>query len=156
MGLKNTQSKLTGIESLIKGGKRVRGKHSPISFLINGTPTPLKIKNLYMLSTKFKYFSIFQLKNYLKTPKLRTFLAITLASQSSDLLVSVAKNLITPGKALKLIQYSVFPSTLRINLLLLIELEDNQVLNESIELLNHIRQEFRKKLDKINFIMQNE
>jgi hypothetical protein len=139
-----------------QGSRKLKGKFPPISFLVNGNPKILKIKSIISLGGEFKNLYLLTLKNYLKDPKHRTFLAVSLASQSSDLLVSLAKDLIRDSNALKLIQYSLYTNTLRINLLLMIELDNIQSFSNAVEVLKVIRQDFRKKLDKISSLMEND
>ncbi len=154
--LKEFQGELKENLGKFRDSKKLRGKFSPISFLIKGTPKTLKIKSIISLGGEYKNFFLFKLKNYMKTPKIRFFLSVSLASQSSDLLVSLAKEFVSESQTLKLIQYSIYPNTLRINLLLLIELDVNQSFSNAVEVLKVIRQEFRKKLDKINKLIENE
>lgn len=159
MGIKEIQSIIKEINANLeryKGSKKLKGNYPPFSFLVNDVPKTLKIKTILSLGVNFKNFYLIELKNFEKDPKNRYFLANSLASQSSDLLVSLAKGFITEGKELKLIQYSLYPNTLRINLLLLIELDEIQTFSNAVEVLTHIRQEFRKKLDKITTLMENE
>ncbi|MFW9970681.1 MAG: hypothetical protein ACFFDF_10810, partial [Candidatus Odinarchaeota archaeon] len=106
---------------IIKDTKKIRGKHSPILELVNNIPQSLRVENIYDLNRKEKYFHLLIVRNYSKKPKLRYFLAISLANNSSDLLVQLARDYALKNN-LKLIQYSIFPKTLRILLLLLKEL----------------------------------
>lgn len=158
MELKNFQLLFKEISERSKEGKKLKGKYPPISFLVKGVPKTLKIKSIISLGGDLKNIYLFRLKNYLKSPnpKSRYFLTVILAYQSSDLLVSLAKDFISGSKALKLIQYSIYPNTLRVNLLLLIELDNTQSFSNAVEMLEGIRQEFRKKLDKITTLMENE
>jgi len=156
MGLKQIESELKELSKILKGAKKLKAKYPPISFLVDGLPKTLKIKNIYSMGRDYKNFYVFHLKNYKKIPKTRWFLAISLASQSSDLLVSLAKEYMKKSKALRLIQYSIYPNTLRINLLLIIELDANQSYSNAVEVFTDLRKDFRKKLDKINNLIENE
>ncbi|MFW9821038.1 MAG: hypothetical protein ACFFE5_15650, partial [Candidatus Thorarchaeota archaeon] len=89
-----------------------------------------------------------------KKPKLRYFLAISLAYNSSDLLVQFAREFALKT-GLKLIQYSVFPKTLRIQLLLLKELNKIEDYANSIDILKTYRKEFRGILLKIKNLIDN-
>jgi hypothetical protein len=139
---------------LIKETKKVRGKHSPISELVDNVPQSLKVEKLYDLSKKEKYCFLFIVRNYSKKPKLRYFLAVSLAYNSSDLLVQFAREYALKND-LKLIQYSVFLKTLRIQLLLLKELKKIEDYANSINILKIYRKEFRGTLLKIKNLLEN-
>ncbi len=102
----------------------------------------------YDLSEKFKNLYLFIVKNYLKQPKERYFLAVILASQSSDLLVSLA-NEFAQKNALKLVQYAINPKQLRVSLISLKEIENIEDYSFLVELLKEFRAFFRKMLGKI-------
>ncbi|MFX0023567.1 MAG: hypothetical protein ACFE9S_14670 [Candidatus Hermodarchaeota archaeon] len=138
----------------IKERKKVRGKHSPISELVDNVPQSLKVEKLYDLSKKEKYSFLLVTRNYSKKPKLRYFLAISLAYNSSDLLVQFARDFALKDD-LKLIQYSIFPKTLRIQLLLLKELKKVEDYGKSINILKSNRKEFRSTLLKVKTIIEN-
>ncbi len=138
----------------IKEGKKVRGKHSPISEFVDNVPQSLKVEKLYDLNIKEKYCFLLITRNYNKKPKLRYFLAISLAYNSSDLLVQFARDFALKDD-LKLIQYSIFPKTLRIQLLLLKELKNVEDYANSINILKSNRKEFRSTLLKVKTIIEN-
>ncbi|MFX1501142.1 MAG: hypothetical protein ACFFDH_09295, partial [Promethearchaeota archaeon] len=133
---------------IIKKAKKIRGKHAPISEGVNNIFKPLKIENFYDLSKQEKHFYFFTAKNYSKQPKLRYFLAISIANNSSDLLVQLSREYAVQNK-LKIIQYSIFPKTLRVQLLLLKEIEKIEDYAIFLKKLNEIRKDFRSKLIKI-------
>jgi hypothetical protein len=85
----------------------------------------LKVKNIYQLKDTLKNTYLIVVKNYKKEPKIRYFLAHSLASVSSDLLVYLARDFAREHN-LKLIQYSLYPKLLRLNLLCLKELTDSE------------------------------
>lgn len=142
-------------KEIIKNLKKIKGKFPPLSEIVDRTTKILPIKAVYDLSSIHKNFYLFIIKNYSKQPKRRYFLAITLAFQSSDLLVSLARDYIRDNKELKLIQYSIHPVHHRVNLLLMKELTKIKDYEDSIELLIPMRQSFRKKLDKIKTFLEN-
>ena len=107
------------------------------------------------MSEKDKNCFLFIVKNYAKTPKLRFFLSISLANNSSDFLVELAKDYAIKND-LKLIQYSIFPRMLRIQLLLIKELKQFEDYNNFLEKLTIIRRKFRAKLVKIKNLVENE
>ncbi len=129
--------------------KKIKGKFPPISELVNKVPKTLKINAILDLSSTAKNFYLFIVKNHSNQQKIRYFLTVSLATQSSDLLVSLAREYVTTHKDLKLIQYSIHPIHNRVNLLLLKELKIIEDYKDSIELLKPIRQNFRRKLEKI-------
>jgi hypothetical protein len=140
---------------LIKNIKKVRGKHAPISEIVNSVPKTLIVEKIYDLRENYKNFFLFIVKNYSKVPKLRYFLALSLAYTSSDLLVQLAMEFAVKND-LKLIQYSIFPKTLRIQLLLLKEIVDIKDYANSIEKLKSYRKEFRHKLGQVKNLVENE
>ena len=140
---------------IIKNLKKLRGKHSPISETVDNTPRTLLIEKIYDLSEIYKNFFLLIVKNYSKQPKSRYFLAISLANNSSDLLVQLAMEY-TARNELKLIQYSIFPKTFRIQLLLLKEIKKIEDFTESIKKLKSFRKEFRFKLGQVKNLIENE
>ncbi len=131
-----------------KKAKKVRGKHSPISELVENELRILKIKKIYNL-TDVNNSYIFEAKNYSNSPKKRYFLVISLVSQSSDFLAGIAKKFCKNNEGIKLIQYCIFLDSFRINLLALKELKTVRDYENSIALLLELRKNFRKKLMSI-------
>ena len=86
---------------------------------------------------------------------MRYYLAITLAENSSDLLVQFAKEFAIEND-LKLIQYSLYPKTLRIQLLSLKEIKEPKDYINSLEILKVFRKKFRDKLGRIKKFVENE
>lgn len=153
------KSDLTDLKSFVKRefmkeAKKVRGKHSPISERVDNVPQSLKVKKIYDLNKKERYSFLLITRNYIKKPKLRYFLAISLAYNSSDLLVQFARDFALKDD-LKLIQYSIFPKTLRIQLLLLKELKKVEDYANSINILKSNRKLFRSTLLKAKTIIEN-
>jgi len=142
-------------KDLIKVIKKIKGKHPPISEIADKQIKILKIKAVYDLNPKSGIYYLFIVKNHSNQPKIRYFLTISLASQSSDLLVSLAKEELKREAELKLIQYSIHPEHNRVNLLLLKELMTMTDYSETISSFKAIRQSFRKKLDKIKTLIEN-
>ncbi|MFX1316200.1 MAG: hypothetical protein ACFE9T_10075 [Promethearchaeota archaeon] len=158
-----TRKPLSAIRSLkdfiknnvIKNAKKLRGKYTPISEIVNDVPKTLKIKEIYELQGNNKNLYLIISNNYTKVPKIRYFLVVSLASQSSDFLVSLAKNFAKRNN-LKLIQYSIFPKTLRINLLLIKELNDVEDYSKSIQILKNFRIVFQNRLINFRSLIENE
>jgi len=139
---------------VIKKGNKLKGKHAPISEIIDRIPKSLSIDKIIDLGEKKKNYFLLIVKNYIKQPKFRYFLAISLANNSSDLLVHIAKDYAIEND-LKLIQYSIFPKTLRIQLLLLKEIKKVDDYTNYITKLSNIRKEFRINLGKIKDLLEN-
>ena len=140
--------------NVIKSAIKLKGKFAPFSESVDKIPKTLQIKRIYKLKEQLKNFFLIIVKNYSNQPKVRYFLAIILASQSSDFLVSLAKDYATRNN-LKLIQYSLFPKK-RINLLSLKEIRTIEDYSSSIELLKDFKKKFRKTLEKIRTLVENE
>ncbi len=134
--------------NVIKSAIKLKGKFAPFSELVDKTPKNLPIKRIYNLREQLKNIFLIIVKNYSNQPKVRYFLAIIIASQSSDFLVSLAKDYATRNN-LKLIQYSLFPKNIRISLLSLKEIRTIEDYSSSIELLKDFKKKFRKTLEKI-------
>ena len=141
--------------TIIKNFKSIRGKHSPISEIINNENKILVVQSIYDMNTNHKNFFFFNVKNHAKNPKYRYFLAISIANNSSDFLVQLASEFVIKGES-KLIQYSIYPKTLRIQLLLLKELENVEDYNNNIKILIRNRHDFRNKLVRIKNLVENE
>ncbi len=141
---------------LIRDSEKIRGKHLSISEVVDGAPKIYSIKSIFSLKKKMKNFFLFLIKNNSKKSKIRYFLAISLASQSSDLLVSLAESFKKKNNDLKLIQYSIFPRNYRINLILLKEINSVKDYQNSVVLLKSIRIKFRKKMNIIKDLIENE
>lgn len=141
-------------KELSKNIKKLRGKHHPIAEVVDDVPRSLKVKKIYDLNKKNKNCFLLVTSNYTKQPKLRYFLGISLANNSSDLLVQLARDLAIKAN-LKLIQYSIFPKIFRNQLLLLKEIKIIEDYNHSITNMNNYRKEFRTKLAKINKLVEN-
>ena len=140
---------------IVKKIKKVKGKHPPISEVVNNVSKSLSVDKIYDLSKKNNNYFLLILKNYSKEPKLKYFLAISIANNSSDFLVQIAKDYAIKND-LKLIQYSIFPKTLRIQLLLLKEIRKIEDYTIFIKKLNDLRKDFRSKLLKIKNLVENE
>lgn len=148
------------VKSFIKSNvtrriKKVKGKHPPIAEFVENKPYSLSVKSIYDLSKDLKNFYFITLKNYSKQPKLRYFLVISFANNSSDLLVQLAREMVLKHD-LKLIQYSIYPNTLRIQLLCMKEIQKIKDYDKSINVLKLIRKEFREKLVKLKNLVENE
>ncbi len=139
---------------LLTSSKRLKNKYPPISENIKGVPKSLKIKKIYELKENLKNLYLITVKNYSKKPRYRYFLAILLATQSSDLLVSLAKGF-SKEHSLKLIQFSVYPQHFRVSLFSLKELNRADNLSESINLLKEFRNKYRKELENIKNLIKN-
>ena len=140
---------------VIKNAQKLRGKFAAISELIEDTLRTLTVQNIFKLGDELKGLFLVSVKNYYKYPKIRYFLAIQLASQSSDFLVALSRDFAIKND-LKLIQYSVVPKTTRISLLSLKEIKEIEDFEKSIGILQDFREKFRKKIAKIKNLVENE
>ncbi|GAH04963.1 unnamed protein product, partial [marine sediment metagenome] len=116
---------------VIKDIKKIRGKKTPIAEIVDNTFLALLVKSIYDMNKVIKKFYFFIVQNHLNQPKIRYFLAITLAGNSSDLLVQIAKDFALKN-GLKLIQYSIYPKTLRTQLLSMKEIKNPTDYSNSI------------------------
>ena len=135
--------------NIIKNSKKIREKHSNISEIVDKIPKTLEVKTIYDLSKSFKNMYLMVVRNHSKQPKTRYFLAISLASQSSDLLVNLTRELVKEGDEIKLIQFSIHPKSMRVSLLALKELNSAENYSQLIGLLQELRKQFRQKLTKM-------
>ena len=142
----NSQEKMESFikQNIGKSAKKIKGKHSPISEIVDKTPKILKIEKIFSLGERLKNLFIIVAENYTKQPKNRYFLAVLIASQSSDLLANLAKKSI--GEDIKLIQYCLYQKTSRVNLLALKELKSPKEYENTILLLQELRKTYRTKL----------
>ena len=140
---------------VIKNAQKLRGKFAAISELIENSQRTLTVQNIFKLRDELKGLFLFSVKNYDKLPKIRYFLAMQLASQSSDFLVALSRDFAIKND-LKLIQYSIVPKTTRISLLSLKEIKEIEDFEKSIGMLQDFRERFRKKIAKIKDLIENE
>ncbi len=141
--------------NVIKSAKKLKGKFPPISYKVDNIQRALIIKNIFQLTGQLKDLFLIITSNYIKQPKFRYFLAILLATQSSDLIVSISKDFAIKNK-LKLIQYSLFPKNLRINLLSIKEIRNIEEYSKNIDVLKEYKREFRNIMLKIKKLVENE
>ena len=140
-------------KEIIKDAKRIKNKYPPISEKVNGITKVLKVKKIYELKGNLNNFILIATKNYAKNPKFKYFLAILLASQSSDILVNLAKEY-SKENNLKLIQFSLHPQNSRVGLFALKEIESRDNVTEVVKLLKEFRILYRKDLDNFGKIIE--
>jgi len=140
-------------KEILKDAKRIKNKYPPISEKIDGISKSLKIKKIYELKGNLNNFIVITTKNYAKNPRYRYFLAILLASQSSDLLVNLAREFSKKNR-LKLIQFSLHPQHYRVGLFSLKELREKDKISEVINLLKEFRIKYRKNLEKLGKLIE--
>ncbi|MFX1531637.1 MAG: hypothetical protein ACFFBC_11040 [Promethearchaeota archaeon] len=144
------------IESnIIKDIKKIKGKKAPIAEIVDNRVLTLPVKSIYNISNKMKSLYFFILQSHLKQPKFRYFITISLANHSSDFLVQLARKFAIKN-GLKLIQYSIYPKTLRTQLLYMKEIKNPTDYSNSIEVLKESRSHFREKLVKLERLVENE
>ena len=147
----NLQSSLK--KEILKDAKRIKKKFPPISEKINGISKSIKIKNIYELKGNLNNFILISAKNYTKNPRYRYFIAIILASQSSDLLVSLAREF-SKKNGLRLIQFSLYPQHFRVGLFSLKEINKTNDISEAVKLLKEFRIIYRKDLEKLGKLIE--
>ncbi len=140
-------------KAILKDAKRLKNKYPPISEKVNGIVKSLKIKDIYELKGNLQNFIFLTTKKVRNKPKYRYFLAISLASQSSDLLANLAKEY-SKKKNLKLIQFSLHPQHFRVGLFSLKEIENKDNLSEIIDILKEFRIFYRKNLDNLGKLIE--
>ncbi|MFO7796715.1 MAG: hypothetical protein ACQERB_17540 [Promethearchaeati archaeon] len=130
---------------------KLKGKHSPLSKKVKGKYQQLKIKWIYKIIEQEIRSFLIGAKNYDKKPKYRYFLAVVLANVSSDLLVKLAKDFALKNN-IRLIQYSLYPKTHRINLLALKELKNREEYSQDLDILKSFKINFQNRLETIKNI----
>jgi len=140
-------------KEILEDAKRIKNKYPPISEKIDGISKSLKIKKIHELKGNLNNFIVITTKNYAKNPRYRYFLAILLASQSSDLLVNLAREFSKKNR-LKLIQFSLHPQHFRVGLFSLKELREKDKISEVINLLKEFRIKYRKNLEKLGKLIE--
>jgi len=142
------------IKEKTKNALKLKGKHSPLSERVNGDYKQLDIKRIYKINEQKKEFFLIISKNYKKNPKYRYFLVSVLANVSSDLLVEIAKDFALKNN-IKLIQYTLYLKTRRINLLGLKELKNQDDYQKSLEVLQSFKINFLTRLEAIKNMIKN-
>jgi len=151
----NQENLTTYLEkNIIKNVKKLKGKRSPLTETVDKMSKTLSIISVLNLVTESKDLYLVKVKNYSKEPRIRYFLAVMLAAQSSDLLVQLAKKYANKND-LKLIQYSLYPKLQRINLLSLKELKNVEDFSNSIQILLDFKKQFRLSLEKIKNLIED-
>lgn len=136
--------------NLLKDAKKLREKYLPISENVKGARKVFTIKNIYELSGHLKSFYLITIKDATIRQKRRYFIAIQLASQSSDFLAKIAKEIVKQKElTLKLIQYAIHPKSLRINLLCMAELENAEEIHDLIKELGEIKISVKEKIERL-------
>jgi hypothetical protein len=141
------------IEDLQKEKLRSRRKFLAISEMKGDKLFRLKVKKIYTLTDTLKNTYLMKVKNYEKPPKYRFFLAHSLASVSSDFLVSLAKDFAVKHH-LKLIQYSLYPNHLRVSLLSLKELTEREQYSKIISLFKEFNGLMKERLTRLKKLIQ--
>lgn len=141
----------TQIETkLLIDAKKLKGKYLPISEKIAGIQKVFPIKSIYELSDRLRKFYLLIVKDASIKQKIRYFIAAQLASQSSDFLTRIAKKLIKQKTLnLKLIQYAIYPKSLRINLLCMGELKKEDDITDLIKELGEIRVLLQEEINNL-------
>jgi len=147
----NLQSYLKN--EILKDATRIKNKYPPISEKVKGVSKSLQIKSIYELKGNLNNFILITTKNYAKKPKYRYFLAISIATQSSDLLVSLAREFCKQN-GLKLIQFPIHPEHFRVGLFSLREIINKDSISETVNLLKEFRIMYKKDLKKLTKLIE--
>ena len=136
-------------QDLLPKGTKLRNKYPPISELTNGKLVVQKIKSIFQLKEEFTNYYLLLTKSISERKEKRYYLALIIASQSSDLLAKIAKNVILDETKIRLIQFSFHPKHFRVNLTLLRELDEFTDFEKLRSKLNSLRTQFLTKLNSI-------
>ncbi|MHA2288042.1 MAG: hypothetical protein ACXABG_04565 [Promethearchaeota archaeon] len=147
----NLQSYLK--KEILHNAKRIKNKYPPISERVDGISKSLKVKKIYELKGNLNNFIFITTKNYAKKPKNRYYLAVSLASQSSDFLVNLAKEY-SKKNNLSLIQFSLYPQHFRVGLFSLKEIKNRDGFSEIIKLFKEFRISYRRDLDNLGKLIE--
>ena len=134
---------------LLSKGTKLKNKYPPISQRRDGGVMVQKIKSIFQLRDDFKNFYLIITKSTNNRKERKFYLALILASQSSDLLAKIAKSIISNEKEMRLIQFSFHPEHFRVNLALLRELDELMDFDELKDKLDSLRTQFLSKLNNI-------
>ena len=134
-------------EILLKNSVKTKEKYPPLSDMIKENRITFQIKKLFILSGDLKHFYVINAKS--SNGDIKFFLCISLASQSSDFLVRLARPIIKEQLNLRLLQFSIFPKHMRVNLLCLKEIKVEEEISEDIDMLKQVRKKFLKSLEKL-------
>ena len=142
--------RITIEDELLKDAKKFREKYPPISENSVGVQKVYTIKKIYQLLNRFKNFYLIVINDPSSGQKVRYFLTIRLASQSSDILVKLAKKALKQKNLnFQLLQFALHPNNSRVNLLCISELKNFEDLVILSEQLNDIKLLFQEKMDKL-------
>ncbi|MBY8982972.1 MAG: hypothetical protein KGD57_08490 [Candidatus Lokiarchaeota archaeon] len=142
------------LDELLTNAKKLKGKYPPISEIVNKEVKLLKIKDIYKLEDNVLKLYLFSTINYSKEPKYRYFIGDVIASQSSDFIVYLTKDLAINNK-LRLIQYCLYPNIHRVNLIGLKEINKEEDYPKVIDNFKKLNKKFKEKLEKIHTIIEN-
>jgi len=135
---------------LLKDANKLREKYPPISENIEGVQKVYPVKKVYQLLNEFKNFYLIIIEDSSVEQKIRYFLTIQLASQSSDFLVKLAKKTMKENNlSFQLIQFSLHPNNSRINLLCLSELKNFDEFMALRQKFNAIKSAFQENMEKV-------
>ncbi len=142
----NTDNLEEFIETIKEDTAKLKGRFPAISEKVKNERKGLKVKDIFRLPKKDFYLIV--VKHYDKPPKYRYFIALSLARQSSDLLVSLVKDFALQHD-LKLIQYGIYPRHNRVNLLSLRELAVVEEYEGILNIFEQFRYTFKSRIEKL-------
>jgi hypothetical protein len=142
------------IKQLLKDAEKIKNKIPNFSRQVDKKQVILEISKIYSFQEENSRFFLFKVKNYENNPKYLYFLGKKLVSQSSDLIVLLSKDYALENE-IDLVQFPLFPSTRRVNLLALKQIKSREHYSSVVKLLNIFRKRLLKKMEKIKKIAEN-
>ena len=133
---------------LIKATK-LNNKYPPISDKIDDRLRVQKIEKIFQLKEDYQNFYLIITKPKNDNKEKKYYLALVVANQSSDLLVKIAKKLVSNEGHIQLIQFPFHPKHFRVSLAFLRELEEFMDIDELKNKLNSLRTKFLMKLNNL-------
>jgi len=131
---------------------RLKGKFLPIAENRGEKQIQYKVKAIYSLKDKLKHrFYLIKYYNHEKYPRYGYFISFILASQSSDFLVFIVRELLKRNKLL-LIQYPLKMKQFRLSLMCLKKVENKDEFFKTKDIIKELYKELKLKLIKISEI----
>ena len=149
IGIINMEIKEKIKKNLLSKGTKLRNKYPPISQRSDNEVNIEKIKAVFQLSEDFNNSYLIITKPTNRHKEKNYYLAMVIASQSSDLLVRIAKNVMINEEKIHLIQFTFHPEHFRVSLALLRKLDEAMDFDEIKTKLFSLRTQFLAKLNNI-------
>jgi hypothetical protein len=134
---------------LLTKATKLNNKYPPISDRSNDRLRVQKIVKIFQLKEDYQNFYLIITKPKNDNKEKKYYLALVIAVQSSDLLVKIAKKLVSNEGHIQLIQFAFHPKHFRVSLAFLRELEELMDIDDLKNKLNSLRTKFLMKLNNI-------